>query len=60
MPRGHPWYDFDRPGVDAHGADPIIVGPAKRGYCATRNIEGFREGAEDHKYLMLLRSKAPE
>ena len=57
--RGHPWYDFDRPGFDGSGTDPLVVYPDKTGYYATRNIEGFREGTEDYKYLMLLRDRVP-
>ena len=55
--RGHPWYDMDLPGFDGSGTDPIMVYPDKSGYYASRNIEGFREGTEDYKYLMLLRDK---
>ena len=55
--RGHPWSDMDLPGADGSGTDPIIIYPDVSGYYATRSIEGFREGTEDYKYLMLLRDK---
>ena len=48
---------MDCPGCDGSGTDPVVVYPDKSGYYATRNIEGFREGTEDYKYLMLLRGK---
>ncbi len=55
--RGHPWYDLDHPRMDGSGTDPVTLYPDESGYYATRAMEGFREGTEDYKYLMLLRDK---
>ena len=50
---------MDAPGVDGDGCDPTILypGPPGKGFVTSRNAEGFREGMEDAKYLVLLKEK---
>jgi len=57
--RDDPWTDMDAPGADGDGCDPTILypGPPGKGFVPSRNAEGFREGMEDAKYLVLLKRR---